>query len=71
MSAMDSKSDSVPIDSGNIITSTTTKTVETLNVVPTDNATETKHDAESRSASNDKVSPMTEIKIDEADGIDL
>ena len=69
MSAMEPKSDSVPNESENTITSETTEIVETLTVSPTGGATDTKHDVISRAVPNDETPPMTEMKTDEGDGM--
>ena len=71
MSTMEPKSDSIPNESENTITSATTETVNTLNVSPTGSAKGTEHDAAAQTVSNDEVSPTTEMKTDEGDGMNL
>ena len=68
---MEAKTDSDPDESENMMKSISTETVHTLNVSPTDDAKGTEHDAAPRTVSNDKVSPTTEMKTDEGDGMDL
>ena len=71
MSKMEPKTDSIPNESENVITSTTTETMDTLNVSPTGDAKVTEHDAAPRTVSNNTASPTTEMKTDEGDGMNL
>ena len=71
MSAIQPKSDSVPNEFEIITTSATTEAVNTLNVSPIRGATDTKHDTILPAVPNDEVSPTTEMKTDEGDGMSL
>ena len=71
MSKMEPKTDSEPNESEHVITSTTTETVDGLNVTPTGDAQGTEQDIAARTVSNDTASPTTEMKTDEGDGMNL
>ena len=69
MSTMETKSDSVANESEDIMTSTSTEREDTLNGTPTGTAVGIEYDTAALTVSNDKVSPTTEMKTDEGDGM--
>ena len=68
---MDPKSGSIPNESENTMSSTSTGTMHTMNTAPTGSTVGTQHDEAPQSAAKNEVpeTPAKEMKTDEGDGM--